>query len=121
MNLVRFIGADLTYYSTETMKNLRNTSLLTIASLLLLALFTSSFAACLVTANIDCCEDDHECDDPLCGDGAICHCSCAYTCILPETPVITPIPILAGKLSANLNSVVVSHVSLDLFRPPRLS
>ncbi len=103
------------------MKHLRNTTLLTIASLLLLALFTSSFAACLVTAEIDCCEDDHECDDPLCGDGAICHCACAFTGILPATPIITPIPVLAGKLSADLNSTLVSRVGCDLFRPPRLS
>jgi hypothetical protein len=94
----------------------RNKTILASASLILLALFASSMAVCAVAAETDCCADERDCND-----GAICHCACAYTGILPEVSAITLIPILAGKLTTHRSSASVSAFSRDFFRPPRLS
>lgn len=117
--LVRFIRADLTYHKAHCMKLLRHTSTIALLSLLLLALIGSSFVACMITAEADCCEDDHECDDPVCADGAICHCACAFSGVLPKIEVPTMIPLLAGKMTSDPVVVFVAQLCDDLFRPPR--
>lgn len=103
------------------MRLLRHTSIIAIASIFLLLLIGSSFAACLVTSEVDCCADEHDCDDPFCEDGAICHCACAYSGILLESSEMTPIPTLSGILSCDPATAFVPQLSRDLFRPPRLS
>lgn len=117
--LVRFIRSDLTYYRLTGMKLMRCTSTLAVLGLILLALIGSSFVTCMITAESDCCEDDHECDDPVCADGAICHCACAFSGVLPKVEVPTMIPLLAGEMTADPVIPFVPHFSSDLFRPPR--
>lgn len=103
------------------MRILRQTTILAIISVVLLALIGSSFAACLLTAEVDCCEDDHDCDDPVCAEGAVCHCACAFSGVLPNIAVVAPIPALAGAVVSEPSTAFVSELSRDLFRPPRLS
>lgn len=119
--LVRFIRADLTYHRLTDMKIMRRTSTLALLGLILLALIGSSFVTCMITAEADCCEDDHECDDPVCADGAICHCACAFSGILPKIEVPTMIPLLAGEITADPAVAFVAQLSSDLFRPPRIA
>lgn len=101
------------------MKLLRHSSILALMSLCLLGLIGSSFATCLVTAESDCCETEHECDDPVCPDGAICHCACAYSGVLTVVESHKLIPTLAGELTVEPTTAFVPQISNDLFRPPR--
>ena len=119
--LVHFIWTDLTYHRLTGMEIMRRTSTLAILGLILLTLIGSSFVTCMITAEADCCEDDHECDDPVCADGAICHCACAFSGVLPKIEVPTMIPLLAGEMTVDPVTPFVPHFSSDLFRPPRIA
>jgi len=100
---------------------LRHSAILAIIGLCLLALISSSFASCIVTAEANCCADDHECDDPVCADGAICHCACAFSGVLTKLQVHTRIPTLSGMMNSAPVIAFVPQLSMDLFRPPRLA
>lgn len=103
------------------MEHLRHTSILVFASLVLLAVLGFGLAAPLATAEADCCGNQHQCCDPLCTDGAMCHCACAQAGILTTTGAITPIPRLSGELRPTAVAVFGPQLSRDLFRPPRLA
>lgn len=102
------------------MTTLRHSTILALISFCLLGLLGSSFATCLVTAESECCETEHECDDPVCPDGAICHCACAYSGVLTAVEFHDLIPTVAGELNAEPVIAFVPQLSSDLFRPPRI-
>jgi len=102
------------------MTRIRKSSTLAIIGILVLGLFAGSYATCFVTATANCCDDEHECEIPACANGALCHCACAYSGVLPVTDVHQPIPLISGQLGSESDVACVPHISNDLFRPPRL-
>lgn len=98
---------------------LRHTTVLALASLLVLCVVGSGFAACIQGATSDCCADSHECGDPVCAVGAVCHCSCAHTGILPPVVGLKALAVACGEVDSERVSAFVPQVSRDLFRPPR--
>ncbi len=103
------------------MRYFRHTSILAVFALCLLALIGSSFATCVVTAEDNCCEDDHDCNDPVCPDGAVCHCACAYSGILTTVNSHDLIPTISGEISVEPSMAFVPQFTSDLFRPPRIA
>lgn len=101
------------------MSILRHTTVLAFASLFVLCVVGSGFAACIQGATSGCCADTHQCDDPICAMGAVCHCACAHTGILPAVVGLKTLAVACGEVDAEPISAFVPQVSRDLFRPPR--
>ncbi|HWO56257.1 MAG TPA: hypothetical protein VNN55_01695 [bacterium] len=101
------------------MRFFRHTLILAAIGLLLIGLIGTSYATCLVTAGANCCEDDHECGDPICGEGMTCHCACGLSCILPTRTQLAPVFTQTAELTVEPSLTLPFDVAVDLYRPPK--
>jgi hypothetical protein len=101
------------------MRIFRHTLILAAIGLLLIGLIGTSYATCLVTAEVDCCKDDHDCGDPICGEGVTCHCACGLSGILPTQAPLVPVFTQTAEMSVEPLVTLPFDVTSDLYRPPK--